>query len=163
MTYINGDCAGCVLGQLGGEEGVDASSDSAVSSLSPDEPWGTADLTTPSTDSGSRNQSGDYSGGNYRYGPEDPHRMPSGPLKKQHMFGRDKRYFHDNLPHVGAPGGVGSGSSSGVGGDVSGYGGHYPPPPGISSMEGATALDPSEMKYSCTMDFRSQGVFIRAT
>lgn len=50
---------------------------------------------------------------------------------------------------------MGGGSSAGVG-DVGGYGGHYPPP-GIQSMEGATALDPAEMKYSCTMDFRSQG------
>ncbi|XP_066977446.1 endoplasmic reticulum membrane sensor NFE2L1 isoform X1 [Macrobrachium rosenbergii] len=107
--------------------------------------------------SGSRNHSGDYSGSSYRYPPEDPHRMPPVPLKKQHKFGRDIRYFHDNLPHGGPAGGVSSGSSSSVGGDVSGYGGHYPPPPGISSMEGATALDPSEMKFSCTMDFRSQG------
>ncbi|XP_064112236.1 uncharacterized protein LOC135219410 isoform X4 [Macrobrachium nipponense] len=107
--------------------------------------------------SGSRNHSGDYSGSTYRYPPEDPHRMPPVPLKKQHKFGRDIRYFHDNLPHGGPAGGVSSGSSSSVGGDVSGYGSHYPPPPGISSMEGATALDPSEMKFSCTMDFRSQG------
>ncbi|XP_068220832.1 segmentation protein cap'n'collar isoform X2 [Palaemon carinicauda] len=107
--------------------------------------------------SGNRNHSGDYSGSSYRYPPEDPHRMPPVPLKKQHKFGRDIRYFHDNVPHGGPAAGVGSGSSSSVGGDVSGYGGHYPPPPGISSMEGATALDPSEMKFSCTMDFRSQG------
>ncbi|XP_047491611.1 segmentation protein cap'n'collar-like isoform X1 [Penaeus chinensis] len=145
--------SGCVLPQLGGEEGVDASSDSAVSSLSPDETWGTVDHTTRPQDNGSRNQSGDYSAGSYRYGPEDPHRMPPVPLKKQHMFGRDKRYFHDNLQ--GATGGMGGGSSAGVG-DVGGYGGHYPPP-GIQTMEGATALDPAEMKYSCTMDFRSQG------
>ncbi|XP_042228738.1 segmentation protein cap'n'collar-like isoform X2 [Homarus americanus] len=136
--------AGCVLPQLHGEEGVDASSDSAVSSLSPDEPWGTMDHTTQLSDSGSRNQSGDYNAGSYRYGPEDPHRMPPLPLKKQHMFGRG-----------GATGSLGGGSSSGVG-NVGGYGTHYPPP-SIPSMEGATALDPAEMKYSCTMDFRSQG------
>lgn len=59
------------------------------------------------------------------------------------------------LSKPGATGGMGGGSSAGVG-DVGGYGGHYPPP-GIQTMEGATALDPAEMKYSCTMDFRSQG------
>lgn len=49
------------------------------------------------TDGSSRNQSGDYNAGSYRYGPEDPHRMPPLPLKKQHMFGRGKRDFSDNL------------------------------------------------------------------
>nr|XP_045615425.1 segmentation protein cap'n'collar-like isoform X11 [Procambarus clarkii] len=137
--------AGCVLPQLHGEEGVDASSDSAVSSLSPGEPWGTVDNTTQLSDSGSRNQSGDYNAGSYRYGPEDPHRMPPLPLKKQHMFGRG-----------GATGNLGGNSSGGVG-NVGGYGSPYPPPPTIPTMEGATALDPAEMKYSCTMDFRSQG------
>ncbi|XP_045615414.1 segmentation protein cap'n'collar isoform X6 [Procambarus clarkii] len=137
--------SGCVLPQLHGEEGVDASSDSAVSSLSPGEPWGTVDNTTQLSDSGSRNQSGDYNAGSYRYGPEDPHRMPPLPLKKQHMFGRG-----------GATGNLGGNSSGGVG-NVGGYGSPYPPPPTIPTMEGATALDPAEMKYSCTMDFRSQG------
>ncbi|XP_071530682.1 uncharacterized protein cnc isoform X3 [Panulirus ornatus] len=137
--------SGCALPQLGGEEGVDVSSDSAVSSLSPDEPWGTVDHTTQSSDSSSRNQSGDYNAGSYRYGPEDPHRMPPLPLKKQHMFGRG-----------GTTGSLGGGSGSSVG-TLGGYGSHYPPPPSIPSMEGATALDPAEMKYSCTMDFRSQG------
>ncbi|XP_050693116.1 segmentation protein cap'n'collar-like isoform X2 [Eriocheir sinensis] len=138
--------SGCALPQLGCEEGVDVSSDSAVSSLSPDEPWGSLDHTTQPPDGGSRNQSGDYNAGSYRYAPEDPHRMPPIPLKKQHMFGRG-----------GATGSLGGGSSSGVG-NVGGYGSHYPPPPSIPAMEGATALDPAEMKYSCTMDFRSQEV-----
>lgn len=56
----------------------------------------------------------------------------------------------------GAAGSLAGGSSSGVG-NVGGYGSHYPTPPSIPAMEGATALDPAEMKYSCTMDFRSQG------
>lgn len=61
-----------------------------------------------------------------------------------------------SLTQGGAAGSLGGGSSSGVG-NVGGYGSHYPPPPSIPAMEGATALDPAEMKYSCTMDFRSQG------
>ncbi|XP_063840068.1 segmentation protein cap'n'collar-like isoform X3 [Scylla paramamosain] len=137
--------SGCALPQLSGEDGVDVSSDSAVSSLSPDEPWSSLDHTTQPSDSGSRNQSGDYNTGSYRYAAEDPHRMPSIPLKKQHMYGR------------GGAGGLGGGSSSGVA-NVGGYGSHYPQPPSLPVMEGATALDPAEMKYSCTMDFRSQEV-----
>lgn len=53
--------------------------------------------------------------------------------------------------------GGGAGAGSGGVGNVGGYGSHYPPPPSLPTMEGATALDPAEMKYSCTMDFRSQG------
>ncbi|XP_042862904.1 endoplasmic reticulum membrane sensor NFE2L1-like isoform X6 [Penaeus japonicus] len=131
---------------------MNQTTDGLLSSILNDEALGLMEMAMNDYN-GSRNQSGDYSAGSYRYGPEDPHRMPPVPLKKQHMFGRDKRYFHDNLQ--GATGGMGGGSSAGVG-DVGGYGGHYPPP-GIQSMEGATALDPAEMKYSCTMDFRSQG------
>nr|XP_027222871.1 segmentation protein cap'n'collar-like isoform X3 [Penaeus vannamei] len=131
---------------------MNQTTDGLLSSILNDEALGLMEMAMNDYN-GSRNQSGDYSAGSYRYGPEDPHRMPPVPLKKQHMFGRDKRYFHDNLQ--GATGGMGGGSSAGVG-DVGGYGGHYPPP-GIQTMEGATALDPAEMKYSCTMDFRSQG------
>ncbi|MPC22935.1 hypothetical protein E2C01_015964 [Portunus trituberculatus] len=86
--------AGCALPQLSGEDGVDVSSDSAVSSLSPDEPWSSLDHTTQPSDSGNRNQSGDYNNtGSYRYAAEDPHRMPPIPLKKQHMFGRGKKKY----------------------------------------------------------------------
>lgn len=67
----------------------------------------------------------------------------------------DKIYFTCFIIGAAA-GGLGGGSSSGVG-NVGGYGSHYPPPPSIPTMEGATALDPAEMKYSCTMDFRTQG------
>lgn len=70
---------------------------------------------------------------------------------------RKKIYIYGTfLPNKGGAGGLGGGSSSGVG-NVGGYGSHYPQPPSLPVMEGATALDPAEMKYSCTMDFRSQG------
>ena len=44
-----------------------------------------------------------------------------------------------------------------VGGYVGGpYGGAGPMGGAPPTLEGATALDPAEMKYSCTLDFRSQ-------
>ncbi|XP_069172414.1 segmentation protein cap'n'collar isoform X21 [Procambarus clarkii] len=123
---------------------MNQTTDGLLSSILNDEALGLMEMAM-SDYSGSRNQSGDYNAGSYRYGPEDPHRMPPLPLKKQHMFGRG-----------GATGNLGGNSSGGVG-NVGGYGSPYPPPPTIPTMEGATALDPAEMKYSCTMDFRSQG------
>ncbi|XP_076040733.1 segmentation protein cap'n'collar-like [Oratosquilla oratoria] len=94
-----------------------------------------------------RNTGGEYQGGSgsYRYPIEDPHRHH--PQKKHQMFG--KRYFQDN--NHGSPSGIGGGAGLG------GFSGHYPHPSHHGAMEGATALDPAEMKYSCTMDFRAQG------
>ncbi|KAK8403607.1 hypothetical protein O3P69_000001 [Scylla paramamosain] len=123
---------------------MNQTTDGLLSSILNDEALGLMEMAM-SDYSGSRNQSGDYNTGSYRYAAEDPHRMPSIPLKKQHMYGR------------GGAGGLGGGSSSGVA-NVGGYGSHYPQPPSLPVMEGATALDPAEMKYSCTMDFRSQEV-----
>ncbi|CAL4087126.1 unnamed protein product, partial [Meganyctiphanes norvegica] len=158
MEMAMNDSVGCGLSQLPPDTtGLDISSDSAVSSLGPDRnedvchDFDHQHLHTDNS-TGNRSVAQDYSGGaSYRYVPED-HRIAPVAQKKHQMFG--KRYFHDSLQE-----GSGAGGLSGPGGvgDVSGYGSHYPPPPpGVpNTMEGATALDPSEMKYSCTMDFRS--------
>ncbi|KAK3856164.1 hypothetical protein Pcinc_037486 [Petrolisthes cinctipes] len=129
---------------------MNQTTDGLLSSILNDEALGLMEMAM-SDYGGSRNQSGgDYNnaGGSYRYPQEDPHRMAPLPLKKQLMF------------RGGTTGNLGGGAGTGSGGvgGVGGYGSHYPPPPSLPTMEGATALDPAEMKYSCTMDFRSQEV-----
>ncbi|KAK4306596.1 hypothetical protein Pmani_021599 [Petrolisthes manimaculis] len=134
---------------------MNQTTDGLLSSILNDEALGLMEMAMSdcelSAHGGSRNQSGgDYNnaGGSYRYPQEDPHRMAPLPLKKQLMF------------RGGTTGNLGGGAGTGSGGvgGVGGYGSHYPPPPSLPTMEGATALDPAEMKYSCTMDFRSQEV-----
>ncbi|KAL7640065.1 UNVERIFIED_CONTAM: hypothetical protein RMT77_009479 [Armadillidium vulgare] len=134
---------------------MNQSTDGFLSSILNDEDLQLMDI--PLNEYNGRNGS-DYGVNTFRYSSsEDPHRIPIVAQKKHHMFG--KRYFHENSHAGTTPSNNLGASGNTLGGGiplVTPYAPPYATAQGATPMEGATAIDPSEMKYSCTMDFRPE-------